>query len=93
MNVVDFDGLADVERAKITEHIKRAITVAIGGYAEHSENVKRTINEVVKGLIKLNQGSADIRAYVDARKNVETTAKKTRDLLWKIFRDSTGLSE
>jgi pyrimidine deaminase RibD-like protein len=85
ITITDPNQLRSDERVGMSQHVKRAMVEALGDYAEMSENVKRTINEIINGLIKLNRESSDIRAYVDARKRVETTSELAHKFLWQKF--------
>ncbi|MCX6658991.1 MAG: hypothetical protein NTX81_01230, partial [Candidatus Bathyarchaeota archaeon] len=55
-----------------------------------SFNVNRSLRELVKGLVQLNQKNEVIRKYLTTRRQVEKAANLAYDLLWKRFVDSTG---
>jgi len=86
--ITDQKQLQNGERVRMLSHVREAMIEALGGYSEFSENVKRSANEIVNGLIKLNGQNNDIRNYVVARKKVETTAQAAHKLLWQSFTGS-----
>lgn len=91
MHYDDLRQLNDDELGKTTEHLKNAMTAALHDpYIIMSYNVNRSLGELVKGIVKLNQQNDAIRKYLTARRELEKAANVAHELLWKRFVSSTG---
>jgi hypothetical protein len=55
-----------------------------------TENMNRSLREMVKGVIERDTKSQSIRIYLAARTELEAAANKAHELLWNRFVESTG---
>ena len=54
-------------------------------------NMQRSLREIVKEVIHTDEKDATIRAYLQARSELETSANRAHELLSAKFAESTGI--
>jgi hypothetical protein len=88
MNLTDLQGLSNEERETGLQGIRQEFTSA---KILPAGLVSERIEMLIDGVFQRNQKDNDVRAYLEARKVVETTSNRAYELLWKKFLNSIGM--
>jgi hypothetical protein len=89
-----YQSLSDLKEedlARIARHAGEGVAIALQNRSILSSiNFQRSLREIVRGVVEMNQRSEEIRTYIAARRELEAAANKAHELLWKRFVESTG---